>query len=117
MAPRVKLTNPEKVLYPVTGTTKSDIFGYYTAIAEVMVPHIAGRAATRKRWPNGVEQSSFFEKQLASSAPDWLPRASVSHRSGTTTYPIIDAHHGLAWIAQQAALEGHGPQGRFVRQG
>jgi bifunctional non-homologous end joining protein LigD len=116
MAPRVKLTNPDKVLYPVTGTTKSDIFDYYTDIADVMVPHIAGRAATRKRWPNGVEQSSFFEKQLASSAPDWLPRASVSHRSGTTTYPIIDSTDGLAWIAQQAALEVHVPQWRFVAE-
>ena len=116
MAPRVKLTNPDKVLYPATGTTKSDIFDYYTGIAEVMVPHVAGRAATRKRWPNGVEQSSFFEKQLASSAPDWLPRASVTHRSGTTTYPIIDSVDGLAWIAQQAALEVHVPQWRFVAQ-
>jgi bifunctional non-homologous end joining protein LigD len=116
MAPRVKLTNPDKVLYPATGTTKVDIFDYYTGVAEVMVPHIAGRAATRKRWPNGVEQSSFFEKQLASSAPDWLPRAGISHRSGTTTYPIIDSADGLAWIAQQAALEVHVPQWRFVAE-
>ena len=110
---RVKLTNADKVLYPATGTTKSDIFDYYTDIAEVMVPHIAGRAATRKRWPNGVNQPSFFEKQLAASAPDWLPRASVVHKSGTTTYPIIDSADGLAWIAQQAALEVHVPQWRF----
>ncbi|BBY41130.1 multifunctional non-homologous end joining protein LigD [Mycobacterium mantenii] len=110
----MKLTNADKVLYPATGTTKRDIFDYYTRIAEVMVPHIARRPATRKRWPNGVEESSFFEKQLASSAPDWLPRASVSHRSGTTTYPIIDSVDGLAWIAQQAALEVHVPQWRFV---
>ncbi|OBH60971.1 ATP-dependent DNA ligase [Mycobacterium mantenii] len=116
MAPRVKLTNADKVLYPATGTTKRDIFDYYTRIAEVMVPHIARRPATRKRWPNGVEESSFFEKQLASSAPDWLPRASVSHRSGTTTYPIIDSVDGLAWIAQQAALEVHVPQWRFVAE-
>ena len=116
MAPRVKLTNPDKVLYPASGTTKSDIFDYYTGIAEVMVPHIAGRAATRKRWPNGVNQSSFFEKQLASSAPEWLRRASVAHRSGTTTYPIIDSADGLAWIAQQAALEVHVPQWRFVAE-
>jgi bifunctional non-homologous end joining protein LigD len=113
---RVKLTNAEKVLYPATGTTKADIFDYYTRIAEVMLPHIAGRAATRKRWPNGVEQEPFFEKQLASSAPDWLPRASVTHRSGTTTYPIIDSPDGLAWIAQQAALEVHVPQWRFVAE-
>jgi bifunctional non-homologous end joining protein LigD len=116
MASRVKLTNPDKVLYPATGTTKSDIFGYYTRIAELMLPHVAGRPATRKRWPNGVDQDSFFEKQLASSAPDWLPRASVSHRSGTTTYPIIDSADGLAWIAQQAALEVHVPQWRFVAE-
>lgn len=114
--PRVKLTNAEKVLYPATGTTKSDVFDYYTRIAEVMIPHIAGRPATRKRWPNGVEQESFFEKQLAASAPDWLPRASVTHRSGTTTYPIIDDPAGLAWIAQQAALEVHVPQWRFVAE-
>jgi bifunctional non-homologous end joining protein LigD len=116
MAPRVKLTNADKVLYPATGTTKSDIFDYYTGIAELMVPHIAGRAATRKRWPNGVEQSSFFEKQLAASAPEWLPRGSITHRSGTTTYPIIDSVDGLAWIAQQAALEVHVPQWRFAAE-
>lgn len=114
--PQVKLTNADKILYPATSTTKSDIFDYYTRIAEVMVPHIAGRPATRKRWPNGVDQPSFFEKQLASSAPDWLPRASIVHRSGTTTYPIIDSATGLAWIAQQAALEVHVPQWRFVAE-
>jgi DNA ligase D-like protein (predicted ligase)/DNA ligase D-like protein (predicted polymerase)/DNA ligase D-like protein (predicted 3'-phosphoesterase) len=116
MAPKVKLTNADKILYPATGTTKSEIFDYYTGIADVMVPHIAGRAATRKRWPNGVEQSSFFEKQLAASAPDWLARGSITHRSGTTTYPIIDSVDGLAWIAQQAALEVHVPQWRFAAE-
>jgi bifunctional non-homologous end joining protein LigD len=116
---RVKLTNPDKVLYPATGgrrkaVTKAEVFDYYIAIAEVMLPHIAGRPATRKRWPNGVDEASFFEKQLASSAPDWLNRASITHRSGTTTYPIIDTVEALAWIAQQAALEVHVPQWRFV---
>lgn len=110
----MKLTNPDKVLYPATGTTKAEVFDYYVGIAEAMIPHIAGRAVTRKRWPNGVEEPSFFEKQLASSAPDWLDRASVTHRSGTTTYPLIDTAEGLAWIAQQAALEVHVPQWRFV---
>ena len=119
--PQVKLTNPDKVLYPPAGrrrkgVTKAEVFAYYTSIAEVMVPHVAGRAATRKRWPNGVGELSFFEKQLASSAPDWLPRASVTHRSGTTTYPIIDSSTALAWIAQQAALEVHVPQWRFVAE-
>ena len=116
---RVKLTNPDKVLYPATGggrraVTKQEVFDYYVNIAEVMIPHIAGRAVTRKRWPNGVDEPSFFEKQLASSAPDWMDRESVTHRSGTTTYPIIDTVEGMAWIGQQAALEVHVPQWRFV---
>ena len=110
---RVKLTNADKVLYPATGTTKAQVYDYYTRIAEVMLPHIAGRPATRKRWPNGVEQGSFFEKQLAASAPGWLTRAEIQHRSGITTYPIIEDLDGLAWIAQQAALEVHVPQWRF----
>ncbi len=92
---RVKLTNPDKVLYPTTGgrpkaVTKAQVFDYYINIAEAMLPHIVGRPATRKRWPNGVDEASFFEKQLASSAPDWLDRGTIAHRSGTTTYPIID---------------------------
>ncbi|MHA3019539.1 ATP-dependent DNA ligase [Mycobacterium sp. BMJ-28] len=114
---RVKLTNPDKVLYPATGTTKAEVFEYYLAVAEAMLPHIAGRPVTRKRWPNGVDQPEFFEKQLASSAPDWLQRGSVTHRSGTTTYPVIDTREGLAWIAQQASLEVHVPQWRFGTDG
>src|SRR6476659_10073495 len=82
-----------------------------------MIPHIAGRAVTRKRWPNGVDEPAFFEKQLASSAPDWLNRASITHKSGTTTYPVIDTAEGLAWIAQQASLEVHVPQWQFISGG
>ena len=78
--PRVTLTNADKVLYPATGTTKADVFTYYTTVAEVMLPHIARRPVTRKRWPNGVQEPAFFEKQLASSAPDWLDRRTVVHR-------------------------------------
>ena len=112
--PHVRLTNADKVLYPATGTSKEEVFGYYTRIAEFMLPHVVGRPATRKRWPNGVEKASFFEKQLAASAPDWLTRETVAHKSGVTTYPIIDSPAGMAWIAQQAALEVHVPQWRFV---
>ncbi|KUI39359.1 ATP-dependent DNA ligase [Mycobacterium sp. GA-2829] len=111
---RVRLTNPDKVLYPATGTTKAEVFEYYVNVAEAMIPHIAGRAVTRKRWPNGVGELEFFEKQLASSAPDWLARGTIVHKSGTTTYPLIDTREGLAWLAQQASLEVHVPQWRFV---
>jgi bifunctional non-homologous end joining protein LigD len=119
--PRVTLTNPDKVLYPATGTsratTKANVFGYYTTIAAAMLPHLVGRPATRKRWPDGVDEPSFFEKALPKSAPDWLTRGTQEHRSGVTVYPIINSTTALAWIAQQAALEIHVPQWRFGPDG
>jgi bifunctional non-homologous end joining protein LigD len=125
--PLVKLTNPDKVLYPATAgaraitkaeaTTKAEVFRYYTTIADVMLPHITGRPATRKRWPNGVDEAAFFEKELARSAPAWLSRGTLEHRSGAAVYPIIDTATALAWIAQQGALEVHVPQWCFTAEG
>lgn len=75
----VEITNPDKVLYPATGTTKADVFDYYLAVADAMLPHIAGRPVTRKRWPNGVAEQPFFEKQLAVGAG--VARARRHHAS------------------------------------
>lgn len=110
---KVTVTHPHKVLYPATGTTKAQVVDYYVAIAPAMLPHIRGRPVTRKRWPNGVAHASFFEKNLPDSAPKWLARRTIEHRSHTTTYPLVDSVAGLAWLGQQAALELHVPQWTF----
>ncbi|MGV9722538.1 ATP-dependent DNA ligase [Nocardia beijingensis] len=109
----VELSNLDKVLYPATGTTKGEVIAYYSAIAPAMLPHIAGRAVTRKRWPNGVDEPSFFEKNLPSHAPSWIERRTLRHSDRKVVYPLIDSEAGLAWLAQQAALEVHVPQWRF----
>src|SRR5690606_28192365 len=75
----LRVTNLDKVIYPVTGTTKGEVIDYYLAIAPVMIPHVAGRPVTRKRWVNGVGTADeprqvFFEKNLAASAPRWVHR-------------------------------------------
>ena len=126
---RMRLTHPDKVLYPETGTTKADVIGYYVQIAPFMLPHVAGRPATRKRWVDGVDGSAgvpgrgrqqgtvFFEKNLPDSAPSWIRRTSIQHRSGRNTYPVIDSVAALAWMGQQAALELHVPQWRVGAHG
>lgn len=116
---RITLTNVEKVLYPGTGTTKGEVIEYYDAVADAMLPHVAGRAGTRKRWPNGVGESSFFEKNLADHAPAWLGRRTLRHKDRSVTYPLFESRAGLVWLGQQAALELHVPQWRFdgERQG
>lgn len=110
----VELNNLDKVLYPATGTTKGQVIDYFTEVAPALLPHIAGRAVTRKRWPNGVEEPSFFEKNLAAHAPRWIHRHTVAHSDRRVVYPVIDSVAGLAWLGQQAALEIHVPQWRFA---
>ncbi|WP_224388498.1 glycerophosphodiester phosphodiesterase family protein [Pseudonocardia sp. ICBG1293] len=100
---RASLSNPDKVLYPATGTIKADVLGHYLAVAEVMVPHLDGRPATLKRWPDGVEGPSFFEKNVARHAPDWLRTARVGTpggRSESADFAAFSAaaDHGLRYV-------------------
>lgn len=111
---RVRLTNPDKELFPGDAehgpTTKGELVDYYRRIAPTMLPHLAGRPVTRKRWPNGTDEQSFFTKNLDSGTPDWVPRAPIEHRKRVATYPLIEEEAALAWAAQLAAIELHVPQ-------
>ncbi|WP_308257788.1 non-homologous end-joining DNA ligase [Pseudonocardia lacus] len=112
---RARLTNPDKVLYPLTGTTKADVLAHYLAVAEVMLPHLRDRPVTMVRWPDGVERGSFFEKDVSRHAPDWIRTARVGTpggRSETADFPVLSDEEGLAWAANLAALELHVPQWR-----
>jgi len=110
----LRLTHPERVLYPTTGTTKNDVIDYYVAVAGVMLPHLAGRPATRKRWPEGVDGAEFFVKQVEAGIPVWLSRVQVPHRWGGAFYPVLDTPAALAWLGQVSALEVHIPQWRIA---
>ncbi len=114
---RFSLTNLSKVLYPQSGTTKADVIGYFAEVAPVMIPLVAGRPVTRKRWPNGVETTPFFHKNIDKGTPSWIPRREIPHSERTITYPLIDSAATLAWLGQNAALELHVPQWRFNSDG
>jgi bifunctional non-homologous end joining protein LigD len=112
------LTNLDKVLYP-NGFTKGEVIDYYTRVAPVMLPHLAGRPATRIRCPNGVEAERFFEKNAPPHTPEWvrtvrLPTPHGAHRA-ETDFIIIDDLPTLVWCANLAALELHVPQWRVGR--
>jgi len=117
---RLAVTNLDKVMFPETGTTKADVMRYYAEVADVLVPYAAGRPVTRKRWVDGVAGPVFFQKDLESSAPDWVPRRILHHKDHDNAYPVLEpasAAATLAWFAQVAALELHVPQWRFARTG
>jgi bifunctional non-homologous end joining protein LigD len=107
----VLLTNLEKVLYP-NGFTKGQVIDYYSRIAPVLLPHLADRAVTRKRYPNGVLGQMFFEKNAPRGTPPWvrtvdLPSPGSTKDRDTIEYVVIDGLAALVWTANLAALELH----------
>ncbi len=114
----LRLTHPDRVLYPATGTTKTDVISYYVGVAGAMLPHLAGRPATRKRWPDGVAGAGFYVKEVEAGIPVWLTRVQVPHRwGGDKFYPVLDTPAALAWLGQVSALEVHVPQWRIAPAG
>jgi bifunctional non-homologous end joining protein LigD len=109
---QVALTNLQKVLYPDVGFTKGQVLDYYSRIAPVLLPHLAGRALTRKRYPDGVEGQVFFEKNAPRGTPEWvrtvnLPSPGSSKNRETIDYAIVEELAALVWTANLAALELH----------
>jgi bifunctional non-homologous end joining protein LigD len=118
----LRLSNLDKVLYPDAGVTKSEVIRYYTCIAPVLLPHLAGRPLTVKRYPNGVEGSFFFEKNAPRGTPDWVRTARLPVPGSTKDrdeidFVLVDELATLVWLANLAALELHTPQWRVGRRG
>jgi bifunctional non-homologous end joining protein LigD len=105
----LKLSNLEKVLYPAAAFTKKDVIDYYVRIAPAIIPHLAGRALTRKRYPDGVEGEPFFEKNAPMHRPDWVKTAPIwsGRNRRTIHYVLADDLATLVWLANLAALELH----------
>jgi bifunctional non-homologous end joining protein LigD len=103
----IKITNPDKVLYPKAGFTKSDLVDYFSSIAPVLLPHLEGRMLTLKRYPNGVEGGHFYEKQCPKHRPDWVTTTQVRLESKTIDFCTVDSTATLVWLAQLADIELH----------
>jgi bifunctional non-homologous end joining protein LigD len=106
---KLSLTNLDKILYPATGFTKGQVVDYYVRIAPVLVPHLAGRPLTMKRYPGGVDQEYFFEKNAPMHRPDWVKTAPVWSEGNkrTINYLLANDLPTLVWIANLASIELH----------
>ena len=110
---QLKLSNLDKVLYPEAGFTKAEVIDHYARVAPAMVPHIGDRGVTLRRFPDGVEGESFFEKRCPSHRPDWVGTyPGPGDRNGTIGYCSLDSVAALVWAANLAALEIHAPMAR-----
>ena len=95
------------------GFRKAQVIDYYARIAPVMLPHLEGRGITLRRFPNGVEQSGFFEKRCPKHRPDWVGAAvGPGDRNGVIQYCLFEEPAALVWSANLAAIELHAPMAR-----
>jgi bifunctional non-homologous end joining protein LigD len=110
---RLRLTNLDKELFPAVGgqppVTKREFIRYSARIAPVVLPYLAGRALNMHRFPGGAGTRGFWQKELPSHAPDWIPRWDNpdADPGETTTYLVVDEAAALVWAANFGALEWH----------
>lgn len=102
------LTNPDKVLLPDLGATKEEIFAYYEAVADALLPHLQDRPLQLVRTPDGPRGTTFFAHRPPKDAPDWIRTAHVEGRHDRKDLRILGGDLAtLLWTVQLGCIEQH----------
>jgi bifunctional non-homologous end joining protein LigD len=107
---RVRLTHPDRVLFPRDGVTKRDLAEYYVEAGEAIVPHLRGRPFTLKRYPHGIHGQAYFHKQAPKGKPPWLPtrRFRTWPREGESRlvdFTLVNEPAALVWMVQMNCID------------
>ena len=101
------ITHPDKLIFPEDGITKGDLAAYYEAIAPVMLPHLRARPVTMERYPAGIGEKGFWQKDVSKGFPEWLTRVEVPKKKGVVHYPLIPDVRSLLWVTNQNTVTQH----------
>ncbi len=108
----MKLSSADRVLFPADGITKGDLFAYYGAVAEAIIPHLRDRPFTMKRWREGLEGEAFFQKQAPKGIPDWIPTREFrtwprggKGESRLVDFPLVNSRDALLWMVQMHCID------------
>jgi bifunctional non-homologous end joining protein LigD len=104
---RLKLTNLNKVFYPGEGITKRDVINYYDAVAPLILPHLRDRPLSLKRYPNGINEQYFFQKDAEGKVPDWVRLEPIfsDHNQDKIHYIICNDRATLIYLANLASID------------
>jgi len=107
---RVRVTHPERVLFPGDGVTKGDLAEYYVAIGDAIVPHLRDRPFTLKRYPDGIRGRPYFHKQAPKGKPPWIPtrRFRTWPREGESRlvdFTLVNEPAALVWMVQMNCID------------
>ncbi len=112
---RMRLSNLDKVLYPEAGFSKGEVINYYSRVAPVLLPHLADRPVTFRRFPDGVGKAGFFDKNASRHAPPWIRTVTIATPGSSTgaetlDFAVLGDLPSVVWAANMAGLELHVPQ-------
>jgi bifunctional non-homologous end joining protein LigD len=107
VAESVRITHPDKVLFPDDGITKGELANYYETVAPVMLPHLGGRPITMERYPTGINAKGFWQKDVSKGFPAWLQRVEVPKKDGVVHHPVVTDLRSLLWITNQNTVTQH----------
>src|SRR5215831_16659610 len=107
---RVRLTHPERVLFPGDGVTKGDLAEYYAEIAGAIVPHLRDRPFTLKRYPHGIHGQPYFHKQAPKGTPLWIPTRQFrtwprESDSRLVDFTLVNEPAALVWMVQMNCVD------------
>jgi bifunctional non-homologous end joining protein LigD len=104
----VRISNPDKVLFPADGITKLDLAEYYKAVAPAMVEHTRDRPLNLWRWNNGIDKDVVVQQAIPKGAPDWVRRVTVPRRRGGDVEHAVGGEAAtLVWLANQNCITPH----------
>src|SRR5690606_29212800 len=103
----VRISSPERVVFPEAGITKADLAAYYGKVAEAMMPHLLGRPLSVVRCPEGRSKACFFQKHTARTCGEPVTSIPVPEKDGTAEYLAVDSEAGLIGLIQFGVLEIH----------
>lgn len=104
----VALSNLDKVLWPENGYTKKDLIDYYVAVFPFIAPHLNQRLLVFTRYPNGIHEKSFYQKNAPENLPDWIQTFPWAGSEGEPKhYILVNSAADLAWLANLACIEIH----------
>lgn len=104
---RVRVSHPDKVLFPGEGITKADLARYYAGVAEVAFPLLRDRPVTQERFPDGIGSGGFYHKDIDHAVPGFVGTVELAKRGGTVRHVVVAHPAALVWLAQQNCVTPH----------
>ena len=106
----VRLSSPDRVLFPDDGVTKGDLFEYYREVAPAIIPHLRDRPFTMKRYPHGIDEQAYFHKQAPKGKPAWIPTRQFrtwprAGESRLVDFTLVNETAALVWMVQMNCID------------